>query len=164
MRVTSVSARAGRGHGDLGGLPQGIAIDTRRDGGKGDRTGAHLVGEAQRAAVAGGERRGLACRAAAPDGPHGVDDEARRQVEAVGDHGVTGRALADDPAGRLQALGPGGAVDGAVDATAAPQVAVRRVDDGVDPFGCDVALHCVEQRRHRVATRRCWTTRRRGPT
>ena len=75
----------------------------------------------QRVAIAGGERRGLACRTTVPDGPHGVDDEARRQVEPVGDHGVTGRALADDPAGRLQALGPGGAMDGAVDATAAQE-------------------------------------------
>ncbi len=79
-----------------------------------------------------------------------MDDEAGRQVEAVGDDGLTGRALADGPAGRLQALGPGGAVDGTVDATAAEQLAVGRVDDGVDPLGRDVALHGLEQRRHRV--------------
>ena len=68
----------------------------------------------------------------------------------VGDHGLTGWALADGPAGRLQALGARGAVDGAVDAAAPEQPPVGRVDDGVDPLGRDVALHGLEQRRHRV--------------
>ena len=75
----------------------------------------------ERVAVAGGERLGLALRAAAPDRPDGVDDEAGRQVEPVGDHGLAGRAPADGTAGRLQPVGSGGAVDGAIDAAAAAQ-------------------------------------------
>ena len=142
--------RAGGGHGDLGGLPQGIAVDTGRDGGEGDRSGANLVGHGQRVPVAGGERLGLALRPAVPDRPHGVDDEARRQVEPLGDHGLPWRALADGPAGCLQALGPGGAMDGSVDAAAPHQPTVGRVDHGVHPLGGDVALHGVEQWRHRV--------------
>ena len=42
------------------------------------------------------------------------------------------------------------AVDGAVDAAAPEQLAVGRVDHGVHPLGRDVALHGLEQRRHRV--------------
>ena len=84
--------------------------------GKATDAGADLVGHRERVAVARGQRLGLARGAAVPDRAHGVDDEARRQVEAVGDHGLAGRALADGAAGRLQPLGAGGAVDGAVDA------------------------------------------------
>ena len=102
----------------------------------------------KRVAVARGQRLGLARLAAAPDGPDGVDDETGRQIEPVGDHGVTGRALADGAAGRLQALGAGGAVDGAIDAAAPRQPAVRRVDNGINPLGRDVALRSLQQWRH----------------
>ena len=143
--------RAGGGHGDLGGLPQGIAVDTGRDGGKGDRTGADLVGHGQRVPVAGGQRLGLALRPAVPDRPDSVDDEAGGQVEPVGDHGLPGRALADGPAGGQQALGAGGAMDGSVDAPAPRSRRLAAFDDGVHPLGGDVALHGLEHRRHRAA-------------
>ena len=77
-----------------------------------------------------------------------MDDEASGEVEAVGHHRLAGRALADGPAGRLQAFGAGGAVDGTVDPAAPEQPAVRRVDDRVDPLGGDVTQGRLEQRRH----------------
>jgi hypothetical protein len=77
-----------------------------------------------------------------------VDDEAGGQIEPVGDDGMTGWALADGAAGRVQPFGSGGAVDGAIDATASAQAPVRRVDDRINPLGRDVALRSLQQWRH----------------
>jgi hypothetical protein len=78
-----------------------------------------------------------------------VIDEAGGEVEGVGDDGFPGRAPADGPAGGLKALGARGAVDGAVDTTAATELAIGRIDDRVDPLGRDVALDGLEPGRHR---------------
>src|SRR5690606_26773100 len=80
----------------------------------------------------------LARGAAAPHRAHGVDDPAGGQVVAPGRLGVAGVAAAEGAALGQQA-GPGGPVDGAVDAAAAEQRAVGGVHDRVDLEGRDVA-------------------------
>ncbi len=80
-----------------------------------------------------------------------MDDEARRKGEAVGHHRVPGRAATDGAAGLLQPRRAGGPVDGAVDATAATQTGIGRVDDGVDRLSGDVASHRFELRRHGIS-------------
>jgi hypothetical protein len=61
---------------------------------------------------------------------------------------VTRGAFADGAAGGLQPFGAGGAVNGAIDAAAPTQAAVRRVDDRVNALGRDVALRSLQQWRH----------------
>jgi hypothetical protein len=77
--------------------------------------------------------------AAAPDRPDGVDHMARRQVVALGDARLAGRAAAD-PLALLEQPRPGRAVDCAVDPAAAAQALIGGVDDRVDLLPSDVAL------------------------
>ena len=60
-----------------------------------------------------------------------MDDMLRRQPIAARDLGRSGVAAAERPAFGEQ-LRPGGAMDRAIDAAAAQQGAVRRIDDGVN--------------------------------
>ena len=103
--------------------------------------------ERERVAVATGEQPVLAALAAAPHRPHGVDHVTRRQREAGGDLCLSGVAAAEPRASRAK-LRPRGAVDGAVDAAAAEQRLVRRVDDGVDVKPSDVAFDDVDAAGH----------------
>jgi hypothetical protein len=68
-----------------------------------------------------------------------VNDEPRGEVEGLGDDGLSGRTFADGTARRVQPVGTRGTVNGPVDASAATQLAVGRVDDRVDLLGRDVA-------------------------
>ena len=60
-----------------------------------------------------------------------MDHMPRRQPIAAGDLGVAGLAAMERAAFGEQ-LGPGGAMDRAVDAAAAEQRRIRGVDDGVN--------------------------------
>src|SRR6185295_15133860 len=80
--------------------------------------------------VAGGELLRLAARPAAPDRPDGVDHVPRRQPSRAGDLRIA-RLAATQVATLGEQLGPGGAVDRAVDAPAAEQRRVGGVDDRV---------------------------------
>ena len=93
--------------------------------GKATLSGARLVGYREHGAIARGQCLGLARRPAVPDRPDGVDDPAGGEVEAVGHDRLAGRASADVPACRLQAIGPGGSMDGAIDAATAGQIGRR---------------------------------------
>jgi hypothetical protein len=84
-----------------------------------------------RAAIARGQRRILAVTAAVPYRPDGMNDMPRRQAIAFGDFGVAGVAAVQRVAFGEQ-LRPGRAVDGAIDAAAAQQRAIRGVDDRVN--------------------------------
>ncbi len=66
-----------------------------------------------------------------------MDDMLRRQPIAARDLGRSGVAAAERPAFSEQ-LRPGGAMDRAVDAAAAEQRPVRRIDDGIDVKRRDV--------------------------
>ena len=87
---------------------------------------------------------------AAPDRSHGVDDVAGRQREAVRDDRLSRWALADGPTGGLQLVGSGSPVNGAVDAPAAAEIPVGRVDHRVDPLGGDVAAGGLQPWGHRA--------------
>ena len=69
-----------------------------------------------------------------------MDDPARRQGEAVSDHGFAGRAPANLFAG-LKELRPGGLMNSAVDAATAAQFLIGRIDDGIDLLFGDVAFN-----------------------
>ena len=102
--------------------------------------------ERKRGAIAGGEQRVLALVAAAPDRTDRMNDVPGLEAIAAGDLGGTGVAAAQ----RLalgQQLGSGGAMDGAVDAAAAEQRPVGRVDDGIDVERRDVGDANLEPRR-----------------
>src|SRR5262245_31508085 len=113
------------------------AVDAGRDCGKGDRGEALRAGERQRGAVAGGEEIVLALIAAAPHRADRVDHVARLEPVAAGDLRGAGVAAAERAA-LGQKLWPGGAMDGAVDAAAAEEGAVRGIDDGRDVERGDV--------------------------
>ena len=75
-----------------------------------------------------------------------MDDMARRQAVAQGDPGVAGGAAAQLTAFGQQ-FGTGGAMNRAIDATAAQQRNIRRVDDGVDSERRDIGDGDLEPRR-----------------
>ena len=103
-----------------------------------------LDGEGQRVAVAGGEQLGLSARFPAPDGADRVNHSARGERACGRDDGLARR----QPFGvsraanlftlfkNFRAARP---VNRAVNARAAEQRRVGRVDDGVNRFACDVA-------------------------
>ena len=106
-----------------------VAVDAGRDRGERDRARPALGRQRDRAEVAGREEVGLAGVAAAPDRADRVDDVASRaRPPAAGRARVAGLAAAERPA-LVEELGPGGAMDRAVDAAAAEQARVGGVDD-----------------------------------
>ena len=130
-------------HRDLRRRVGRIAVDAGRDRRKGDGPEAVLAGEVERGGVGRRQELRLAGAAALPARPDGVDDVARRQVVAAGDARIARRAAAD-PLALLLELGPGGAMDGPVDAAAAEKALIGGVDDGVGLEPRDVADHDLE--------------------
>ena len=123
------------------------AVDARRYRREGDRAQRR----APRPARASWHRRWPAAAprrlAALPDRADGVDDMAGLEAIAARDLGLAGLAAAERAAFGEQ-LRPGGAMDGAVDAAAAEQGGVGRVDDGVDVERGDVGLEDLDAVRH----------------
>ncbi|MNN57230.1 hypothetical protein D3C81_1722070 [compost metagenome] len=106
-----------------------------------------LRGHADAVAVGVGKLFVLALAAAMPDRADRVDHVRRGQAPARGDHCLAGGATAVRVADRAAGLHDGGAagpVDGAVDAAAAQQAAVGRVDDGIDFHPGDVAMDYLQ--------------------
>jgi hypothetical protein len=120
-----------RGNRNLRRAIDGETVDTGGDGGKGNRSKAVGLTEFDRAGVARGQRLIFPPVTAVPDRADGVDDMPRRQPMAGRDFGVTGFAAIEGTAFG-QEFGAGGAVNRAVDATAAEQRRVGGVDDGVN--------------------------------
>ena len=108
-----------------------IAVDAARDRREGERARAELRGHLERAPVARRQQLGLALSAPAPDRPDRVDDPPCRQPSAGRRLRVADAAAAQEPA-LLENRVTAGAVDRPVDAAAAEQARVRRVDDRVD--------------------------------
>src|SRR5689334_16828563 len=102
---------------DTRGAIDRVAVDARADRRERDRTKAVGGRERERLLVATAQERGLTARAAAPDGPDGVDHVAREQAEPGRDARVARRAASDLSAG-LEQLAAGRAVDRAVHAAA----------------------------------------------
>jgi len=124
---------------DLRCVLDGIAGNARADARKGDASGSLRLRDLQRAGVAGGEQLGLAERAA-PDRPHSVDDEARRQQVALGQLGVAGFAAAEKST-LMNKVRSGGAMNGAIHPAAAQERRIGGVDDGVDVERGDIGLN-----------------------
>ena len=123
--------------GDFHGLGDGVAVDAATDGGEGEGAEIVLAGESEAALIATGEELGLVVGAAVPDGAYGVEDVAGGEAVPLGELGLAGFAAAEEAA-RVEEFGAGGAVDGAIYASAAEERAVGGVDDGVDGEGGDV--------------------------
>src|SRR5262249_32037946 len=87
--------------------------------------------------------------AAVPDRPDGMDDVAGREVPGTRGLRVAGRAAAE-AAALLHDRRPAGTVDGAVDAPAAAQAAVRGVHDRVHRARGETAVDELEAHIHRV--------------
>src|SRR5919201_3108283 len=137
------------GDRDRGRVLEREAVDAGADRREGDRPDAALARDRERVPVAARQQLRLALAAAVPDRPDGVDHPGGRQPVAAGDLRLAGRAAAE-PTALLEQLRPGGAVYRAVDAAAAEQAAVRRVDDRVDALLGDVALLDRQLGRHRL--------------
>src|SRR5215467_3005409 len=90
-----------------------------------------LGGKDERRAIAGRQQLVLALGLLAPDRTDRVDDMPGLEPVAARDLRGSGLAAAERAAFRQQ-LRARGAMDRAVDPAAAPQRAVRRIDDGVD--------------------------------
>src|SRR5581483_8663100 len=104
----------------------------------------------QRMTVAVGQQAILAVVAAAPDRPHGVDDDPRGQPEPWRRLRLSGLAPTEQSAGMDQ-LGPRGAVDRAVDAASAQQRGIGGVDDRVYGERRDVGANDRQSGGHNLA-------------
>ena len=116
---------------------QRITVCAATDRRKRDRSDAVRDGEREARSIARGEQFRLAVAAAVPDRADRVDHVARRQAVAARDSRLAGRAAAERAAFGEQ-FRSGGAVNRAIDAAAAQQRRVRRVDDRVDVERRDV--------------------------
>ena len=154
MRVSdgaAASASHGRGNRDPCGAVGGKTIDAggdRRESQRAERIGLRQVrsrGDSRRPADASSP-----AVAAMPDRADGVNHMPRRQPITLGDLGVAGLA-AMQRAAFGQQFRPGRAMDRAIDAAAAEQRGVRRVDDGVNAQRRDVGNDDFQPRRAELA-------------
>jgi hypothetical protein len=120
-----------------------VTVRAGRDRWKRDCPRAQFVGNLQRFAVARREHRRLIDRPVV-NRSHCVNHPLRWQPPGRRRDGLPRRqplrkAVAAKRAALLQNLWPTAAMDGAVDAAAAEQRRIRRVDDGIDSLLGDVA-------------------------
>ena len=104
------------------------------------------------AAIARRQRLILATAAAIPDRTDGMNHMPRRKPVTTGDPRVAGPAAVERTAFGQQP-GPGRAMDGAIDATAAEQGTVGGVDDGVNAKRGEVGNDDFQPRRAELARR-----------
>jgi hypothetical protein len=133
------------GDRDGGGAVGWETVDAGADGREGDGLHVVVAGELHAAAVAAcelgvlGVFGGFAAAFDAPDGPYGVEDPFGAKVEAWCGDGFSGGTGGERLGGGEELGFACGAVDGAVDASAAFELLVGGVDDGVDVQRGDVA-------------------------
>ena len=126
-------------HGDVCGLVKRISVDAATYGGKDYGAQMMLEGKFKGGAVAAGKQFRLMIIAAAPDRPDGMDDMAGGQVIASGDFRLAGMTALELPA-LCKESRSGGTVNGPVNTAAPEQRAVRGIDNGIHPEGCDIRL------------------------
>jgi hypothetical protein len=85
-------------HGHLGGVLEGVSVDTRADRREGDGRQAAVAGDLERSAVTAGELLRLAVAAAAPHRANRLDDVTRLQPVAARDLRGLGLAPAEQAA------------------------------------------------------------------
>lgn len=133
------------GNRDPGRAIGGKAIDAGGNGRKG--YGRQRVGltQLERAAIAGSEQLILACVAAVPGRPDGMNHMPGRQPVPLGDFGVAGGTTMQRAAFGQQ-FGTGAAMDGAIDPTPAEQGRIRGIDDGVNAQTGDIGNNNFQPR------------------
>ena len=109
-----------------------------------------LLAQFDRTAIAGGEQIVLAEGAAIPHRPNRVNHMLGRQAIASGDLGVACLAAVEHAALGHE-LRPRGTMDRAIDAAAAEQRRICRVDDGVNAQAGDVGNDDFQPRRADLA-------------
>src|SRR6185437_14065261 len=128
---------------DLRGLFERIAIDPGADGRERDGAQVALFRHPQAGSIAGRQQIRLTMAAIAVDGPHGVENETRRQVAGRGGDGASGGAAAGASANLVELAHQGrsaGAVNGAIHAAAAGQRRIGGVHNGIRGNSRDVAV------------------------
>jgi hypothetical protein len=123
----------------IGGKP----VDAGGNGGKGNRDKAVALAEFNGPTIARRKRLIFAVTASVPDWSDGVDYMPRRQTIGLGDLGVAGFATIQHAAFDGE-LGPGRAMNRAVNTAAAQQRRIGGVDDGVNAQRRDVGDDDVE--------------------
>ena|SRR6266849_3062918 len=116
---------------NFGRLIDRISVHPTTDGRERDRANCVVNRQLKAVAITRGQQFRFATVAATPYRTDRMDHMPGRQPIAAGDARLAGRTAAD-LAAFLQQLGPGGAVDRAIDAAAAEESGVGGVDDGVD--------------------------------
>src|SRR5215813_8144707 len=150
------------GERDPGRLLARKGVGAGGDGREGDGPDARFgPGRLERGEIGLTKQRALAPIAPVPHRPHRVHHEARQEPEAGSEHRVSGGTPAN-PAASGEELRPRGAVNCTVDATAAEERGVRRVDDGIHVERGDVATDDLHHSRSawRAHLARCSTLRR----
>src|SRR5262249_25638100 len=131
-------------------LLKGISVSAGADRRKGNRGTSVLGCESNGLAVGGFEKLRLFCRILSVARSDRVDDVARPELSATGNHRSAGGA-APRPSDALLALledsGTSGAVNGAAAPASAHQAGVRGVDDRIDLLTRDVPAHQLDHRR-----------------
>ena len=141
--VVAVEEVLDGGQGDVSGLFDGEAVGSGADGGEGNGFDVVLLGELEGIEVGVAEELLFVVFAFAVDGAHGVYDVLGGQAACGGDDGMACGAaalLGDDFLAFLEDLRAAGAVDGAIDASAAHEGGVGGVDDGLGVLAGDIAL------------------------
>lgn len=159
-RIVFAQKLGGRVDGDPGGIGDRVAVHAAADRRKGDRAEVVLRTQLEGVSIAAREDSRFAVVAAGPDRADGVNDVAGGQPVAARDLRFA-RAAAVERFAFGQKLGTGGAVNGAIDSAAAEQARVRRVHDGVNGEGGDVATNQLHPGAGHLADSRkfVWRTR-----
>src|SRR4051812_2543699 len=110
-------------------------------------------GKARGIAIAAGKQFVFAMMAATPYRPDSVDHMSGGKLVPAGDLGFAGRT-SSQRAALSEQLRASGAMDGAIDASAAEQRRVGGIDDGVHLAGGDVAFDNDDAAGHLVYTKR----------
>ena len=136
---------------DLSGAFGREMVDAGADRWKGNGRGLMFAGEFKAAAVAPGEQMILVSISAMPHRPNCMKDPFGGQSESGRGLGVAGCTAAEFFAGRKK-LWAGGAMNRPVNASAAEQRRIRRIDDRVHLNRGDVALNGDELRHFVVSS------------
>lgn len=142
LQVARVGKGLGSGgEGDRGGFGDGISISSGGDRRKRNRLQGTLIGDADRLTMTARESFGFVVTAITINWADGMDDVFGGKTTASRDDGLAGGKASDfgDDLFALRKDGrTAGAMNGAVDASAAEERGIGGVDDGVGGFARDV--------------------------
>jgi hypothetical protein len=117
---------------------------------KGNGSDAVFHRKTERVLVGAAQQGILVVRPAPPDGSYGVDDKSGSQMAAAGNDGLSGRAFSlgcPDALALFENPRSTGVMNGSVDASAAQEAGVCRIDNGIGILDRDIAANQCEHRR-----------------